>query len=234
MKYFKPKTMKKILILSILVTLIAFQVNAQNKRSGILEHKEQSVGFATGMDYSIMPVKLTFKQGFSLFNYKYPVTIGADVTVPVFAFDVNDVRFRIISETTLLRNKNFEIRGGIDPMLANIKMETESMLSLGADFHVFTGFTNQKWNLGLEANYNQIFSTHIKHTEKYKELVYADVVDGWYKNTASNVRIGILANRTINRFDIYVNCGISKTGKFNDYLFVPTMYALVGVTYRIK
>ncbi len=225
--------MKKIAIITILLIVIAFQANAQDKRSGILNDKEQSIGLATGLDYSVVPVILNYERGISLFNYKYPVVLGVDLTVPLFGFDLNDVRIRITSETTILRKRNFEIRGGIDPLFVNLKMETETMSSLGADFHLFTGFTNEKWNTGLEVSYNQVFSTYIKHTEKYKENVYADVVDGWYKNTASNFRLGVLVNRSFKQMDVYLNGGISRTGNFNAYLFVPTMYALIGVNYRI-
>ena len=65
------------------------------------------------------------------------------------------------------------------------------MSSIGADFHIFTGFTNDKWNIGAEIYYNQVFSTYIKHTDKYKENVF-DGADGCYKNTAANIKIGLL------------------------------------------
>ena len=225
--------MKKIYIISLLIILIAFQTNAQeeNRRSGILNAGEQSIGLATGIDYAMFPLKLTYKRGFHMFNYKFPVNVGADVTMPIFKFDLNDIRIRLITETTLLRKRNFEIRGGIDPMFVNVKMETETMSSIGADFHVFTGFTNEKWNAGLQINYNQIFTTYIKHTDKFKEVVF-EAQDGWYKRTASNIRLGVLLNRTLGKFDLYINAGISKTGKFNDYMFVPSMYGLIGLNYR--
>jgi hypothetical protein len=224
----------KSMIVSLFSIAISVQANAQDKRSGILGYKEYSIGIATGIDYSVLPIKLTYKQGFSIFNYKYPVEIGTDVTAPLFAFDLNDIRIRIISETTILRKRKFEIRGGIDPLIVNVKMKTETMSSLGADFHIFTGFTNDKWNTGMEVNYNQIISTYIKHTEKYKKYVYAGVVDGWYRNTASNIRIGVLVNRSFNRINLYLNGGISKTGQFKDYLFVPTMYLLAGMNYTFN
>lgn len=224
--------MKKIFIISVLILAFILPINAQDRRSGILEDKEQSIGIATGIDYSIMPLKLTYKRGINAFNYKFPVNIGADLTIPMFAFDLNDIRVRIITETTIYRKSNFEIRGGIDPVFINLKMQTERMSSLGADFHLFTGFTNDKWNTGVEINYNKILSTYIQHTDKYRENVFTDAVDGWYKNTASNIRVGILVNRTFNKFDVYLNAGLSKTAKFNNYLFVPTMYALTGVNYR--
>lgn len=213
---------------------ITVQVRGQEgitNRSGMLDTNEQSIGLATGIDYSMFPLKITYKRGFNLFKYKFPVSIGADVTIPIFKFDLNDIRIRLITETTFLRKKNFEIRGGIDPMFINVKMETETMSSIGADFHVFTGFTNDKWNAGLDINYNQIFTTYITHTEKFKDAVF-EAQDGWYKHTASNIRLGVLVNRTLGNFDIYVRAGISKTGNFNDYLFVPSMYGLIGANYR--
>lgn len=219
------------LIIAIL-TVVTLSTNAQNNRSGMLDSGENSIGLATGIDYSILPIMLTYKRGISIRKLKYPIILGAEVTAPSFSFDLNDVRFRVISDATLLKRKNFELRGGINPVLVNLKMETEDMTSLGADFHIFSGITNKKWNLGLVVNYNKIFSTHIKHTEKYKKNVYAGAVDGWYKNTASNLRVGILANRTLGKINVYLDGGISKTGSWNNYLFVPTIYTILGVNYR--
>lgn len=223
--------MKIIIIIFISIIFFGIQSEAQD-RSGILGAKEQSVGIATGLDYSIMPLQLSYNRGFDIGKYKYPFAAGADVTIPVFSFDLNDIRIRITTAMTFLRKRNFEIRGGIDPVFVNLKMETERMSSLGADFHVFTGFTNDKWNTGAEFLYNKMFSTHIKHTDKYRENVFSGAVDGWYKNTAANIRIGIIVNRSINNFDVYIKAGSSTTGKFNGYLFVPSMYMNIGVKYR--
>ena len=223
--------MKKITIIFILTIFLGIQMKAQD-RSGILAAKEQAVGLATGVDYSIMPLQLSYKRGFDIGNYKFPFSAGLDVTIPLYKFDLNDIRIRITTEMTFLRKRNFEIRGGIDPVFVNLKMETETMSSLGLDFHLFTGFTNARWNTGLEVQYNAMFSTYIKHTDKYTDNVYEGAVDGWYKNTAANIRIGVLVNYRVNKFDIYLRTGVSRTGNFNDYLFVPSMYGIIGVNFR--
>ena len=214
-----------------LIIFLGVQLNAQD-RSGILNANEQSVGLATGIDYSIMPLQLSYKRGFDIGNYKFPFAVGGDVTIPPFSFDLNDIRIKLTTEMTFLRKRNFEIRGGIDPVFVNLKMETETMSSLGLDFHFFTGFTNAKWNTGLEVQYNKMFSTYIKHTDKYTDNVFEGAVDGWYKNTAANIRIGALVNYRIKKFDINFRAGVSKTGNFNDYLFVPSMYGNIGVNFR--
>jgi len=229
--YNSIEKMKKTIIIFILIIALGVQAEAQ-ERSGILESKENSVGFATGLDYSIMPIQISYKRGFDIGNYKFPFTAGTDVTIPLFSFDLNDIRIRLITEMTFLRKRNFEIRGGIDPVFVNLKMDTETMSSLGTDLHIFVGFTNAKWNTGVDFTYNKIFSTHITHTDVYLDNVYEEAVDGWYKNTAANIRIGILTNYRIKKFDINIRAGISRTGQFNDYLFVPSMYANLGVNYR--
>lgn len=227
--------MKKIILVFIVSTLCGEYVLAQDsiRRSGILNHNEQSIGVATGMDYAILPVSFSYKRGVNAFQLKYPVNLGADITIPLFALDLNDIRFRIISEATILSKNKFEIRGGINPMLVNTKMETETMTSIGSDFHLFFGYTNAKWNVGTHVNFNQVFSTYIKHTDKYRDNVFVSAVDGWYKNTASNLRSGIFVNCTFNRTNIYIDGGISKTGTLKNYLFVPNYYFQIGVTYNL-
>ena len=227
--------MKLKYIVSLLVLAVALNIHAQDtieRRAGILNAKEQSVGLATGIDYAIAPLQLNYKRGFTAFNYKFPVILGAEVSIPMFAFDLNDISIKITSETTILRKGNFEIRGGMNAVFVNAKLETETMSSLGADFHVFTGLTSKKWTAGFTFNYNQVFSTYIKHSDKYKDNVFADVVDGWYKNTAANIRIGLLLNRTFGKIDVHIKAGASLTAKFNEYLFVPPLYGLLGVSYR--
>lgn len=218
-------------IITILIIATSYlQTNAQ-RRAGILDTNEQSVGISTGLDYSILPVAVSYNRGFNLFNYKFPLNAGIDVTIPTSSFDFNDIRIRLISETTLLRANNFEIRGGFDPVFINLKMDTETMSSLGMDFHIFTGVTNERWNYGLDFNYNKIFSTYITHTDIYKDNVFEDVKDGWYRGTASNIKIGFLLNRRVKKFDLFFKAGYSTTSKFNMYLFVPNMYSNIGVRF---
>jgi hypothetical protein len=224
--------MKKLLFFSVLALFVGLQLNAQNNDAGLLKANEQAIGIATGIDYSILPVSMQYKRGFNVFNLNLPVNMGLDLTIPIFDFDLNDIRFTLISETSLLRKGNFEIRGGIDPVVCAIKMQTESMTSIGTNFHLFSGITTDSWNVGAEIKYNQMFTTFIHHTDKYKENVFSDVVDGWYKSTASNLRIGLLIDYKFNRMDLYLKSGISRTGTFQNYLFVPTFYAIIGVNRR--
>ena len=223
--------MKNTIVSITLIIFTALQINAQD-RSGILSAGEQSVGLATGMDYSILPAILSYNRGMDAFNFENPINVGLEATIPMYAFDLNDIRLKIVTDITVLRKRSFEIRAGINPVFINTKLQTETMSSLGVDLHVFVGITKEKWSYGGEATYNKIFTTHIKHTDKYRDLVFADAVDGWYKNTAGNIQAGIYVNRRIKKFDLSFRTGMSKTARLNEYLLVPTFYGIMGLEYR--
>ncbi len=222
---------KRIILILFVFFSISYHSIAQ-EWSGLLDKKEQSVGFETGFDNSIMPINFSYKRGFDLFNTKYPLIAGLDITVPLFGFDFNDVKVRILTETTIFRNKNFEIRGGLNPVFINVNTKTESISSLGCEFHTFIGYIDKKWNTGLEFSYNQIFTSYIKHTEYFKNYIFSDVKDGWYKATAANVRMGVVVNLRIKKFDIYFKGGMFATGKFKTYLMMPPLYFDFGLSFR--
>ncbi|HPE55737.1 MAG TPA: hypothetical protein P5514_11570 [Bacteroidales bacterium] len=148
--------MKKIFLI-ITIGFCFSLLKAQDNQSGILQEGEKRVGVATGIDYSILPLELSYQRGYQIFNYKHPVALGTEISIPMFNPDFSDIRIRLTSETSFIQKNKFVIRGGIDPVFVNVKMETERMSSVGADLHVFTGFVNPKWMLGLDLNYNQIF-----------------------------------------------------------------------------
>lgn len=77
-----------------------------------------------------------------------------------------------------------------------------------------------------------MFASEITHTDDYKELIYSEVKDGWYDNTASNLQVGLHINRRIRQFDAFLGGGLSTTAKFNSLLFVPSVYINMGVAYR--
>lgn len=231
MKSYNLTPMKRFAI-TIFSFLLVMEVAAQSSRLGVLDRQQQSFGLSVGLDYSVLPIILAYKHGVRIFGYKHPASIGVEVTIPAFAFDLADIRFRMNSEATIYRKNNFEVRAGIAPLFVNTKMETQRMASLGMDFHLFTGFSNRNWNNGFEVKYNQVLFTHITHNAIYREQVLQAAIDGWYGNTASNFRFGALVNRRVNQADVFFKGGVSQTGKLNDYLFVPTMYLHAGINYR--
>ncbi len=221
----------KTIVITILFILGSLCLKAQSQ-SGLLNAKEQSIGIGTGLDYSVLPLIISYDRGLKVLNYQYPVSLGLELTTPLFSPDLKDLRLKIKGATTLFQKGWAALRGGINPVLTRVHLKTQEITSIGLELEFFAGYISEKWNLGLEASYNKVLTSYIKHSQLFKENIFAEVQDGWYQNTAGNLRLGVHANYRIKRFDLYLKTGMSKTGKFNDYLFVPGIYTVLGTKFR--
>lgn len=222
--------MKKIILLTTVILLSQFGFT-QNI-AGKTNFNQNKLTIATGMDYSMFPVTIKYDRGINFLNYNKPIEIGAEIAIPVFDFDLNDNRLKINAKTDLWNNNNFFVHLKISPELVNSELKTQTFRTISTEFELSPGYANENWYFGLEVSYNYGFATYIKHTQIFRNLIYEDVVDGWYKSSVSNIKIGFTALHSIKNIDIYLSAGILKTGKFNNYLFVPSMYGVVGISYN--
>ncbi len=92
-------------------------------------------------------------------------------------------------------------------------------------------FFFDKWSIGAEITWDQQWSTHIRHTDKYRELVYSEAKDGWYGVSAFTVRYGIRASVLLRkRVEILLRGGYEQDGKW-DYR-TPPFYAVLAANVR--
>ena len=228
--------MKRIYLTFIIIALSTLQLSVNQlsaqSRFNLPDNPQQQLSISTGLDYAVLPLTISYKKGLRLFGGKRVISAGVEAIVPMFNFDLNDLKLSLTTEMTLYKSSRFEVSGGLNPLYVSTKLETNHLRSLGADLHLFAGYSSPNWHLGLDFMYNKIFSTYITHSDIYRDNVFADVVDGWYRNTASNIKIGIYASRTFGNFDPFLTAGIVKTGKFNDFLLVPGIYLNLGTNFR--
>lgn len=223
--------MKRIILFIAFTTWFLPYINSQNI-PGALNINEQKITIGTGIDYAILPLIVSYDRGINLFNFNAPMEIGADMTIPVFDFDLADSRLRLYLKTTLIEKQNFFLNFQFGPNLVNSSLQTQSMQTISADFILSPGIHAGNWSFSADLWYNHSISSYIKHTEKFKDLVYADVVDGWYYGTSSNIRVGATIVRSFKKIDISLSGGVSKTGQLKNYLFVPSMYTIFSVGYK--
>ncbi|MBN2663913.1 MAG: hypothetical protein JXR68_09720 [Bacteroidales bacterium] len=222
--------MKKIILLTTVIFVSQFAI-AQNI-AGKLNFKQNRVTLATGMDYSMLPTTIKYDRGFNFFNFKNPIEVGTEITIPVFDFDFMDNRLKINMKTDLWNNNNFFVHIKISPELVNSTLKTQTFKTISTEFELSPGYANENWYFGLEASYNYGFATYITHNQIFRDLIYQNVVDGWYKSSVSNIKLGFTALCSVKKIDFYLSAGILKTGKFNNFLFVPSMYGILGISYN--
>lgn len=223
--------MKKI---TILITLLSLMTNSLRSQvgPGFLDDGEQSISISTGINYAILPLEIEYRRAMIFGEEGRPLTIGAGVAMPVFNLDLKDYRLDVFLERGIAEKGKLQLRSKLGVIWVHTHMDTQTIGSLGALALLNPCLVGEKWNVGLDISYTQIISSHIVHTDLYREVVYADVVDGWYKSTASNINLGVDLNRRVKRADLFFKGGISRTGTFNSYLFVPSLYMRIGGAYR--
>ncbi len=198
---------------------------------GQLTEKEQSIDVYFGMDYSFSTVGVAYKRGFTFLNR--PLTIGTDLAFPLITPDLKDYRIKIIkSQLSVYRTKYFDFAVTYSPTLAGTGTKAQRILAFGNEFGLLSGYWGPKWGFGLEVTADMKNATRIEHTSYYREVVYEDIKDGWYKNTGGNIRYNVVVSRRFKRLDGSVRIGNSNTLKFKKYMFIPLYYFVIGSTYR--
>jgi hypothetical protein len=101
---------------------------------------------------------------------------------------------------------------------------------LGLNLNLNLGYVLNRSGIGIDIQYNPFLSTHIKHSEYWREYYYANAKDGWYSSTANNLRIGAFHCQKLDNqktWEINLRGGYQTSGKF-DHL-IPGFYFIIGI-----
>jgi hypothetical protein len=107
--------------------------------------------------------------------------------------------------------------------------EAFSATGLGIGATVIVGYEGPRWGLSLEGGYQQFLTTHISHSDVYRETFYADAKDGWYGLSGSAARAGLRGGIRIGAVEIAARAGVNTTGQLQ--AVTPPFYFTLGTSY---
>ena len=84
------------------------------------------------------------------------------------------------------------------------------MTAVGADVGLTGGYYAPHWFLASEFGFDYMVSTHITHSQLYRDTVYEGARDGWYINPGGNYRLGGQAGASFGRYDAVLRAGILR------------------------
>ena len=94
------------------------------------------------------------------------------------------------------------------------------------------GYYQPHWHVAVEIGFDKAIVTHFKHSESFKQNVYALVQDGWYSPaTGGNLTYGLQGGLSFKKMDVFLKAGRVITEDFTTTPQVP-FYAQLGVDYR--
>jgi len=213
--------MKKLNIIIIVIAIVFClqKVNAQVINWNSTDSIKHIVTANFGLDYS---VSYGIGCGYKL-NTKFPLIINANFSMPSGENLVDDFKTTIGGQIQLLNISNFI--GSL--AIHGIYRRHETDMVRGT-----FGYYRSHWFVAAEAGFDKAIVTHFKHSQAFKDEVYADVIDGWYEPaTGGNFHYGLQIGVSFGKHDIYFNAGKIMQQDFKTSPIIP-IYAKVGYNFK--
>lgn len=223
--------MKKILFIALLLTLISLNNTAfsQTLNWTALDSAKHILNASFGLDHS---VSHGIGYGNKL-NTKLPIVLNANFSLPAGENTFDDFKTKLGGQICLVNKSNFVGSISIFGIYRKHQTQLVRLQNFGNEMKGTFGFYKSRWFTSVEIGFDNAIVTHFKHTKKYKDEIYADVVDGWYQPaTGGNFYYGLQAGYSFKNADITINLGKAVSQDFKTSPFLP-FYLNLGFNYRL-
>ena len=125
-----------------------------------------------------------------------------DLGLGVAEADAKDLRLRAGLQTTLWRTGDWRValRGRL------IARSTSNSIydgqAFGADLTTHVGYYRRGWFLAGSLGYDRTFVMHLEHSDWYRDNIYAEAVDGWYRGESGIWRAGLAAGVAVGAVEV--------------------------------
>lgn len=191
------------------------------------ETAQQSLGLDTGLEDGVI-VRAT---------YQHKVDIGAlrDVrlyargTLPFVTPDLGDWALDGGMRATVASWHDLRLAFLYGPVVKSTANRLFSAVGLGLGATMLAGYEGPRWGLSLEVGYEHFITTHMHHTDTYRDVVFADAKDGWYAFSGGTSRLGLRGGGRIGPVEIFARGGVDATAQLSAH--TPPYYAALGSSY---
>lgn len=221
--------------LKIIISFIAFvfciqKVNAQIINWNTVGNTKHILNANFGLDYS---VSYGIGYGYKL-NTKLPIVINANFSMPSGETLLDDFKTNIGGQILLLNKSNFRGAAAIHGIYRRHETELVRLQNFGSEVKGTFGYYKSKWFVAAEAGFDKAIVTHFKHSQEFREDVYAEVVDGWYEPaTGGNFSCGLQTGYSFKKTDLTLSVGKVISQDFKTAPLLP-FYANLGLNYRLS
>lgn len=180
-----------------------------------------------GYDYS---VSYGLGYGYKI-NSKLPIVVGVQFSTPVGYVWLDDFKTKLGGHIRLFNKSNFVGTVAMYGIYRRYENSLVTLQNFGSEFKGTFGYYQKRWFVATEVGFDKAIITHFKHTTKFTEEVYADVLNGWYEPaTGGNFYYGLQTGFALKQFDITLNFGSVLSQDFNNSPLLP-FYLGLGCNY---
>jgi hypothetical protein len=213
---------------SILVTILALTAPASAQETTRLpDETRQSVGLDTGLEHAFI-ARGTYAHRLDLGFWK-DVRLFGRFTLPFVTPDLGDWAIDGGLRATPIAWGDLRLALLAGPVLRNTVNNSFSSTSLGVGTTALFGYEGARWGLSAEAGYEQMLTTNLRHSDVYRNTVYAGAKDGWYALSGSTARGGLRGGVRFDALEIFARAGVNTTGQL--HADNPPFYVTLGTSY---
>jgi hypothetical protein len=173
-------------------------------------------------------------------NYSYrlpikiPVFLQSGLSFPFGKKFLDDFKANIGLGGQVYENKNFHSLLTLNTIYKRYTNELVTLNQVGLDIKTINGFYKPNWFVATEIGLDLGLSTHFRHSETYKQNIYADVQDGWYKPISAGImNFGVQSGYSFRQSDLIFRIGYFKSITSNVNALIP-YYVTLGYNLKIK
>jgi hypothetical protein len=221
----------KTIVLAAILCVAAIQGFSQSLNWVSLKSKQKHiVHINAGWDYG-----LVYGTGYSYqLKSKMPILINASFSFPSGSKLVDDFKTKIGGQVRLYRIHNFQFSASIHGVYRRYENPLIRLQNFGSEMTAVIGYYKPKWFLAGEVGFDKAIVTHFKHSQSFKDNVYANVKDGWYEPaTGGNFVYGIQTGYSFKQSDITFKIGKVLTQDFKTTPLIP-YYLQLGYNIKIS
>ena len=196
----------------------------------ITDSTKHILGANSGWEYAAFAgVNYSYKLPF-----KIPAFIQTGLSIPFGNNIADDFKYNLGLGGEMYSNKGFHSILTLDALYNRYASELVRLNQVALDIKTLNGLYKLKWFVATEIGLELGLSTHFKHSETYKQFIYAEVEDGWYKPlSAGIINFGVQGGYSFKQSDLIFRIGYFKTITSSVNVLIP-YYATLGYNLKIK
>lgn len=136
--------------------------------------------------------------------------LSGSVTTPWAGADTRDYGARVGATIDIAGTDRWRLLGGLGGRVQGTANDLSRMTTLGAEGLLVAGYWSPRWFVATEGGYDNAIATHIEHTDHYRAVYHAGARDGWYRDTGSNIRLGLAGGVTFGPYDFVLRAGQAR------------------------
>lgn len=213
----------------VLVCMFAVEASAQDINLAALSSSQPHIVHVnTGLDHAF-----TATAGY---DYVLPLDerlflIGTEFTMPWAQPDFGDYQLRLTAAASLVERGGWTLSARLGPTLRGADTALANMRSLGTDARITFGWYARRGFVATQLGVDWAAATHITNSDAYRDRIYADAKDGWYRSTGGTLYATLLGGVSFGSWGVTLRGGMPRALNFEPQT-IP-FFALIGANYAL-